>query len=225
MRRGALWRLFYRASLADHSYKFLFKPGPAGEAVSLDCETTGLDPGVDDVLTVAAVRVRGDRILLSERFEATVRPEDARASADAIKVHRLRESDVAEADPMRRILPELLRFIGGRPLVGYYIDFDVRMLDKYALRLLQTKLPNPRIEVSSLYHERKYGDAPPGTAIDLRFASILRDLGIPPLEQHDALNDAVMAAMAYLELRDMKARGVRIRRGRAGQGPPPPIGG
>ena len=67
MRRGALWRLFYRASLADHSYKFLFKPGPAGEAVSLDCETTGLDPGVDDVLTVAAVRVRGDRILLSER--------------------------------------------------------------------------------------------------------------------------------------------------------------
>ena len=73
---------------------------------------------MDDVLTVAAVRIRGNRILLSERFEATVRPEDARASADAIKVHRLRESDVAEADPMRRVLPELLRFIGGRPLVA-----------------------------------------------------------------------------------------------------------
>ena len=42
--RGALWRLFWRASLADHSYRFLFQPGPEGEAVSLDCETTGLDP-------------------------------------------------------------------------------------------------------------------------------------------------------------------------------------
>ena len=225
MARGALWRLFYRASLADHSYRFLFRPGPEGEAVSLDCETTGLDPRADDVLSVAAVRIKGNRILLSERFEATVRPEDARASAAAIKVHRLRERDVEGAEPMRRVLPELLRFIGGRPLVGYYIDFDVRMLDKYALRLLQTKLPNPRIEVSSLYHERKYGDAPPGTTIDLRFASILRDLGIPPLEQHDALNDAVMAAMIYLELRDRKARGARIRRERAGQGPPPPTGG
>jgi len=223
--RGALWRLFWRASLADHAYKFLFRPGPEGEAVSLDCETTGLDPRVDDVVTVAAVRIRGDRILLSERFEATVRPEDARSSAAAIKIHRLRERDVESAEPMRRVLPELLRFIGGRPLVGYYIDFDVRMLDKYALTLLQTKLPNPRIEVSSLYHERKYGDAPPGTTIDLRFASILRDLGIPPLEQHDALNDAVMAAMIYLELRDRKARGVRIRRERAGPGPPPPTGG
>jgi DNA polymerase-3 subunit epsilon len=225
VKRGALWRLFWRASLADHSYKFLFKSGPPDEAVSLDCETTGLDPRVDDILTVAAVRIRGNRILVSERFEATVRPEDARSSSDAIKVHRLRERDVAEANPMRRILPELLRFIGGRPLVGYYIDFDVRMLDKYALWLIQTKLPNPQIEISSLYYERKYGNAPPGTAIDLRFASVLRDLGIPPLEQHDALNDAVMAAMAYLELRDMKARGVRIRRERAGQGPPPPIGG
>ena len=225
MKRGALWRLFYRASLADHSYNFLFKPGPPGEAVSLDCETTGLDPRVDDVLTVAAVRIRGNRILLSERFEATVRPEDARASAEAIKVHRLRERDVAEADPMRRVLPELLRFIGGRPLVGYYIDFDVRMLDKYALSLLQTKLPNPQVEVSSLYYERKYGNAPPGTAFDLSFGAILRDLGIPPLDQHDALNDAVMAAMVYLELRDRKARGVRIRRERAGQGPPPPTGG
>ncbi len=225
MKRGALWRLFWRASLADHSYKFLFKSGPPDEAVSLDCETTGLDPRVDDILTVAAVRIRGNRILVSERFEATVRPEDARSSSDAIKVHRLRERDVAEADPMRRILPELLRFIGGRPLVGYYIDFDVRMLDKYALWLIQTKLPNPQIEISSLYYDRKYGNAPPGTAIDLRLASLLRDLGIPPLEQHDALNDAVMAAMAYLELRDMKARGVRIRRERGGQGPPPPTGG
>jgi DNA polymerase-3 subunit epsilon len=225
VKRGALWRLFWRASLADHSYKFLFKSGPPDEAVSLDCETTGLDPRVDDILTVAAVRIRGNRILVSERFEATVRPEDARSSSDAIKVHRLRERDVAEANPMRRILPELLRFIGGRPLIGYYIDFDVRMLDKYALWLIQTKLPNPQIEISSLYYDRKYGNAPPGTSFDLRFASILRDLGIPPLEQHDALNDAVMAAMAFLELRDMKARGARIRRERAGQGPPPPTGG
>lgn len=225
MHRGALWRLFYRASLADHSYKFLFQPGPEGEAVSLDCETTGLDPRTDDIITVAAVRIRGDRILLSERFEATVRPEDARSSSDAIKIHRLRERDVEGAEAVHRVLPELLRFIGGRPLVGYYIDFDVRMLDKYALWLLQTKLPNPRIEVSSLYYERKYGNAPPGTSIDLSFAAILRDLGIPPLDQHDALNDAVMAAMIYLELRDRKARGVRIPREGPGRGPPPPTGG
>ena len=225
MSRGALWRLFYKASLGDHAYKFLFAPGPDDEAVALDCETTGLDPRRDDIVAVAAVRIRGNRILTSERFEAFVRPEDSQAGADSIKVHRIRQRDVADALPMRKVLPELLSFIGGRPLVGYYIDFDVRMLDKYAMDLIEVKLPNPQIEVSALYYDRKYGNAPPGTVFDLRFDNILKDLGIPPLAAHDALNDAVMAGMAYLALRDMKARGARIRRERMGQGPPPPTGG
>ena len=226
MRRGWLWRLFWRASLGNHAFRFLFEAGPEDEFVSLDCETTGLDPRSDEIVAVAAVRVRGNRILLSERFEAVVRPEEREAGAESIKIHRLRRRDVAAAQPMRRVLPDLLRFIGGRPLVGYYIEFDVRMLDKYALDLLEVKLPNPQIEVSALYYNRKYGDAPPGTVLDLRFASMLRDLGIPALEQHDALNDAVMAAMAFLVLRDMKRRGARIRRERwTAQGPPPPTGG
>lgn len=222
---GALWRLFYRASLGDHAYKFLFEPGPADEAVALDCETTGLDPRHDEIVAVAAVRIRGNRILTSERFEAFVRPEDSQAGAESIKVHRIRQRDVADALPMRKVLPDLLRFIGGRPLVGYYIDFDVRMLDKYAMDLIEVKLPNRQIEVSALYYERKYGDAPPGTVFDLRFDSVLKDLGIPPLAAHDALNDAIMAAMAYLALRDMKLRGARIPRQRSAGGPPPPTGG
>jgi DNA polymerase-3 subunit epsilon len=34
-------------------------------------------------------------------------------------------------------------------------------------------------EVSKLYYERKYADAPPNTSIDLSFSAILRDLNIP----------------------------------------------
>jgi DNA polymerase-3 subunit epsilon len=207
-------RLFWRASLGDHSYKFLFERGPPGEVVSLDCETTGLDTRRDEIIAIAAIRLRGNRILTSERFEAVVRP-DVLPGAGSIKVHRLRGQDVAEGRPMHLVLPELLRFIGGRPLLGYYIDFDVTMLDRYILRQLQMKLLNPRIEVSRLYYDRKYGAAPTGTVLDLRFASILADLGLPDLGQHDACNDALMAAMMYLQLRDLQARGVRLARSRA----------
>ena len=86
------------------------------------------------------------------------------------------------------------------------------MLDKYVLSLIGTELPNPLIEVSRLYHERKYGDAPPGTVLDLTFAAMMRDLGIPELGQHDAFNDALMTAMMFVILRDLKRRGVRIAR-------------
>jgi DNA polymerase-3 subunit epsilon len=208
-----LRNLFYRVSLGDHSYRFLFEPGPIDEVVVLDCETTGLNPRTAEVIAVAAVIVRGNRILTSEAFRAVIR-SDKDPTSVSIKVHRLRARDVAEGRAMHEVLPELLRFIGGRPIVGYYIDFDIRMLDKYILRYIEAKLPNRSIEVSSMYYGLKYRGAPPGTVLDLRFASILSDLKIPALDQHDAFNDALMTAMMYLQLQDMQKRGARIARTR-----------
>ena len=201
------------AMLKEPAYRFLFEPAPPDEAVSIDCETTGLDWRKDDIVTVAAIRIRGARILTSERFEATLRPQ-ARMKPAAIKVHRLRETDVAEGRDIRDVLPDLLRFIGSRPLVGYYLEFDVAMLNRHVRRLIGVGLPNPRIETSALYYERKYGDAPPGAQVDLSFASLLADLDLPMLDQHDAYSDALMTAMIYLALRDRQARGARIPRQR-----------
>jgi DNA polymerase-3 subunit epsilon len=208
-----LSRLMDKATLSDRSYSFLFEPGAPDESVSIDCETTGLDPRRDEIISVAAIKIRGDRILASETFQSVVRPRVAIATA-AIKVHGLREVDVANARPMSEILPDLLHFIGGRPLVGYYIDFDIAMLNNHVSEMLGIQLPNPTIEVSSIYYERKYGDAPPGTQIDLTFANILRDLKLPLFNQHDAFSDALMTAMIYVNLKDYKARDIRIPRPR-----------
>jgi DNA polymerase III subunit epsilon len=201
--------LFYRATLADHGYRFLFEPGPPDEVVVVDCETTGLNPRTDEVIAVAAIVIRGNQIITSKAYRAVIR-SDRVPTSESIKIHRLRAHDVAQGRPMHEVLPELLRFIGGRPIVGYYVDFDVRMLDKYVLRYIEAKLPNPRIEVSEIYFALKYGGAPPGTVLDLRFQSILSDLGLPSLEQHDAFNDALMTAMMYVQLRDMRKQGARI---------------
>ena len=202
----------------------MFKPGPADEVIAIDCETTGLNIRTDDVITIAAIKIRGSRILTSEHFEVVVRP-DANMRAEEIKVHRLLQADVAQSPLMRKVLPELLHFIGGRPLVGYYVDFDIAMLDKYILPHIGIELPNRRIEISKLYYERKYGNAPANTVVDLSFAAMLKDLGIPPLTQHDAFNDALMTAMMYVVLRDLKVRGVRIARPRTGGAIFNPTGG
>jgi DNA polymerase-3 subunit epsilon len=211
---AALKRRLYLRLLRDPDYRFLFEPASPDEAVAIDCETTGLNPRKDDIVAVAALRIRGNRILDSERFEATVRP-NAKLNPEAIKIHGLREQDVAGGKSMDDVLPELLRFVGSRPLVGYYLEFDVAMLNKHVRRRLGIELPNRRIEVSGMFYERKYGDAPPGTEIDLRFMSILADLRLPALDQHDAHSDALMTATMYLTLQDLKARGVRIPRRRA----------
>jgi DNA polymerase-3 subunit epsilon len=200
-----------RLLLADRNYAFLFQPDKSGEIVSLDCETTGFNPMADDVISIAAVKIRGTRILASQAFRALIRP-GAPMEASAIKVHQLRQQDVARGLTMREVLPDFLRFVGSRPLVGYWIAFDVRMLNKYLFSLLNVHLPNRRIDVSKLYYDRKFGSAPPGTRIDLRYATILADLGLPSRAQHDAFEDALGAAESYLVLEDMRERGVRLPR-------------
>jgi DNA polymerase-3 subunit epsilon len=206
-----LRRALGRRALRDKSYSFLFDAPSTDEVVSLDCETTGFDPKSDDIVSLAAIPVRGRRIMTSESFQAVIRPE-AELGAASIKVHRLRRQDVEQGRSMADVLPELLRFIGNRPLVGYWIEFDVRMLSKHTLRILNVRLPNQQIDVCGLYYDRKYGNAPPGVQIDLRYASILDDLKLPPLRAHDAFDDALGAAEAYVILTDMKKRGVYLER-------------
>ena len=104
MAPGWLPSLFGGARLRDPAYRFLYEPGPADEAVAIDCETTGLDTRRDDIVSVAAVPIRGARILASRRFVSFVRPQ-AKLKPDAIKVHGLREADVAQARPIAAVLP------------------------------------------------------------------------------------------------------------------------
>jgi DNA polymerase III subunit epsilon len=198
-----------RLLLADRRYAFLFEPDKSGEIISLDCETTGFDTMADDVISIAAVKISGTRILASQAFRAVIRP-GAPMEAGAIKVHHLRELDVARGRTMSEVLPDFLEFIGSRPLVGYWIAFDVRMLNKYLFGMLNIHLPNRQIDISRLYYDRKFGSAPPGTRIDLSYATIMADLNLPARAQHDAFEDALGAAESYLVLEDMRERGVRL---------------
>ena len=197
--------------LKDPRWRGMFEEDTSGEVVSVDCETTGFDTKKDDIISISAIKIAGNRILTSRSFNAFVRP-DAEMRADAIRVHQLRAMDVENARPMAEVLPEFLEFLGARPLVGYWIDYDAAMLDRYVKSFYGFNLPNRRIEVSGLYYERKYGDAPQGTRIDLSFAAITRDLGLRTLALHDAFNDALSAGEMYVQLLDMKARNVRIAR-------------
>lgn len=208
LRRG--WR---QRQLQDSEWCFLFDAPPPGEWVALDCETTGLNTRGDEIIAIGAVRIVGRRILTSERLELLVRPEKG-VSADSIRVHRLRQQDVAAGVPIEEALRRLLHFIGPRPLVGYYLEFDVAMLNRALKSTLGLTLPQPKIEVSRLYYDHKFRQLPPyqqhdNADIDLRFATIMAELGLPTRNAHDALNDAVMAALAFIKLRELRGESGR----------------
>ena len=198
------WLLYH---LADAHFSFMYDLPPDGEWVSLDCETTGLDVHRDQIISIGAVRIAGNRLLTSERLELLVRPERA-LKAESVRVHQLREQDVAMGIDPGQAMRQLLDFIGSRPLVGYFLEFDVAMLNREIWPLLGVRLPQKKIEVSAMYYNFKNRQLPAhqrGGTIDLRFATMMNDLGLPLRDSHDALNDAVMAGLAFVKLRNLLA--------------------
>jgi DNA polymerase-3 subunit epsilon len=216
-RIGEAWQALRRRLLLYHlslpEFGFMFEAPPPGEWVALDCETTGLNVRTDEIIAIGAVRIVGQRVMTSERLELLVRPEKG-VSAQSVRVHRLRARDVADGLPVEEAMKRLMHFIGSRPLVGYYLEFDVAMLNRAIRPMLGMGLPQQKVEVSALYHDHKFRQLPPShqqgnVDIDLRFATLMQDLALPQRDAHDALNDAVMAALAFVKLRQLQLQKIR----------------
>ena len=61
------------------------------------------------------------------------------------------------------------------------------MISKYTKELIGIKLPNESIEVSSMYFKTKKRSSD-YEFVDLKFDTIMKELDIPELGKHDALN-------------------------------------
>ncbi|WP_319379585.1 3'-5' exonuclease [Thiomicrorhabdus sp.] len=178
--------------------------------VSLDCETTGLNPKKDRIITLSAVKIVGNRILSSQKFTAMIDPQMT-ISEQSIKIHHIRHADLQACEVLteRQALEAFLTFIGSATLIGYYLEFDLAMLDRLVKPWLGDSLPNPRIEVSELFYQwrqQQSRDSMRNAHIDLRFDRMMDDLQLPRFSQHDAFNDALMTAMAFVKLRSLLER-------------------
>ncbi len=191
-----------RSKLKDQKYAYLFDESPIDEYVCLDCETTGLSPKKDEILSIGAVIIKENKILMRETFNIFVKPSK-NVSAESIKIHHIRPVDLENAMEPKEAIFKLLEFIGSRTIVGYYIKFDIAMISKYTKQYIGIKLPHESLEVSSMYYKTRPKNSE-YQFIDLKFDTIMETLDIPVLGKHDALNDAIMTAMIFLKVKDMK---------------------
>ena len=192
---------FNKKNLKDKDFLFLFDENTDNEYVCFDCETTGLDPKKDDIVSIGAVIIKNNTIVASKKFVKFVKPK-TKLQAEAIKIHHIRECDLKDAEDINTVIDEFLNFIGNRTLVGYFLEFDIAMINKYVKPKLGITLPNKILEVSAIYYDYKIERIPQAN-IDLRFNTIMNELKIPSLGKHDAYNDAIMTSMIFIKLKNL----------------------
>ena len=197
-----LTRWWLRRQHGDGEWAGLLQPPPAGEWVSLDLETTGMDPARDHILSLAAVPVRDGRVLLSERFERRI--HTARSfGIDSIRHHRITPDEASTGEQITDVVRAFLHWLGSRRLLGYNLGFDLDMLGPHVRAATGFALPNATVDLADEVARRQRQQRP-NAPVNLDFAHIADTLGVPMVERHSALGDATTVGLCWLAL---QARG------------------
>jgi DNA polymerase-3 subunit epsilon len=165
----------------------------------IDLETTGLDPGADEIISFATVTVSAGRITLADARYELVRPERM-PDPDTIRIHGLREADLTGMPPLGEVLDRLLTAMAGRPLVAHVAAVERSFLGS-ALARRGLELRNPWVDTAALYRElRHLRRLPPADSDPIGLSELARSLGLPVHRPHHADGDALTTAQAFIAL-------------------------
>ena len=193
-------RLKYGRRKSQIKWRSLFAPYQGDEAIALDIETTSMNVKQAEILSIGAVIIKANRVKTSTGLSITIQAPD-NLPAESVKVHLLRRIDLADGLPLEEALCRLLEFVGNRPVVGYYIAYDLAVLDKVMRPLFGFGMPNRSIDVVSLFRRRLSAKATHDCEMKLGFEDIAQQLQIPIVGRHTALGDAITTALMYVQMK------------------------
>jgi len=202
-----------------HRYRKLFdttwsdqSPIDGVRFVVLDCETTGLNPAVDRIVTIGAVAVVGGEIVIGDSFDALLKISE---NSGATTVHGVTREESLRGVDEPEALEQFLDYLKDGVIVGHHIGHDVAMLDAGCERHWGFRLLNRCMDTMYLaLHLQKAGafpSRPPKRSFTL---DALCDMfGVIPHERHTATGDAFLTAEVFLRLRALARRYGRDRLG------------
>ena len=181
--------------------------------LSLDLETTGLDAGKDEILSMGWVVLEGRRIDLSTAAHRLVRPSVDIPEETAV-IHRITDDAAARGEPLKAVLEDLLAALHGRVLLAHHVRIELGFLDAACRRVYGQGLRLPAVDTLRLARERFERKGRVIREGELRLDALRAQYGLPRYRAHDALSDALATAELFLaELAEIDAhRAVPLRR-------------
>ena len=183
----------------DHQQENIFvkeptynEPIASSNIVVYDLETTGLNPELDEIIEIGAIKIEKGKI--TKRFASFVKPLN-KISDETIKINHITNEMVANAPKIEDVIVDFYNFCEGCIISGYNnTDFDNKFLKK-ALAKVGLKLTNQNLDVFLLARTKKL------KTNNLKLTTVAA-VGIDLKGAHRAYNDAFATAKVLLKLNE-----------------------
>jgi len=173
--------------------------------VVLDSETTGLNPRKDRIITIGAIAVIHNEILIEDSFEALLKVE---YNSSAVTVHGVtREESLVGLDEPEA-LTQFLKYLGDGVIVGHHIGHDVETFNAGYERHFGFRMPNASLDTMALtLHLERDGAFAGREAIqEFSLDGLCALFDIIPHDRHTAPGDAFMTALVFQRLLRLAAK-------------------
>ncbi len=157
--------------------------------ISLDIETTGLDPNQDAIIEIGAVRFNEKRI--EAEYSQLINPRRP-VSQFITNLTGISNTMLMNQPYLVDLLPEVLSFIGDATIVGHNVGFDLSFFHK--LGALRTNPTIDTYELASVLLPK---------AARYNLAALAQALGVVQANAHRALDDARATHGVYRRLMEV----------------------
>lgn len=180
--------------------------------VVLDCETTGLNPVTDRIITIGAVAVANGEIVIGDSFEALLKIS---SNSGSVTVHGITRDESRQGMDEPQALELFLDYIKDGVIVGHHIGHDIASLDAGLERHWGFQLLNRWLDTMYLALHLQKNGAFAGQPQKRRFTldALCERFSIEPHGRHTAVGDAFLTAQIFLRLRALAFRYGRNRLG------------
>lgn len=163
--------------------------------VVFSTETTGLDTEKDVILSIGAVGIEKDRIIVKDSFDITIIQEKFNPEI-AIKNGILKDNNEDKVS-QNEAITKFINYLGNATLVGHRIHFDIAMINEALDKLQVGRLKNEALDIEIMYQKWKQLAEDKQVSID-ELSSIFK---ISKSDRHTASGDAYIISLLFLRLK------------------------
>ncbi|MEM8522354.1 exonuclease domain-containing protein [Flavobacterium sp. PL12] len=177
---------------------FDFKSNASAEKriVAFDTETTGLDFRTDVILSIGAIGISGNSIVVNDCLNLFLIQDVFKK--ETVPIHGILKTGQEEKIPESEAVIKFLDFIKDAVLVGHHVSFDVKMINEVLKRMGLSKLKNKSIDTDLMYQKFKRLPEEHHSSLD----ELCKIFKIEKIDRHTAIGDAYITAFIYLQLKN-----------------------
>ena len=165
--------------------------------ISLDIETTGLDPENDSIVSIGLVEINNLGVELDSCWYQVIKTSESMPESSVI-IHQITDDKSAEGMNVDDAISELLERIRGKVVLVHNTKVEQGFINKACQKLYGSEFVMPVIDTQVLAKRRFERSNVPYQGKDLRLFNLRKSFNLPVYKAHNALLDAIATAELFL---------------------------